>query len=336
MNELVVLENINAVTVFSEGGVDDLLKKITDEARSIVADVETARGRRDIAAMAHKVAKSKTYLDGLGKDLVSDWKSKSKAVDNERKKVRDSLDTLKAEIRQPLTDWEKAEEDRVARHENNLSEIIGAGEYSLSSWMELSAEAMSDRLKEIEAEEINDSWEEFANDAAKAKDQTITQIKEAIAKREKHDSEQKELAKLRAESEEREQKEREESLRREGEEKAKREAEAKAKEESERSEREKKAAIQAKEDAERRAEEAERNAARDAENAAQAERDRIDQERIAEEAAAKKREADNKHRAKINNTAVDAFVVVGLSKAKAKDAVTAIAKGQIPQIRISY
>lgn len=351
MNDLVVLENVNAVEVFSGRGVDDLLKKITEEAKSIVCNVETARGRRDIAAMAHKVAKSKTYLDGLGKDLVSDWKTKSKAVDNERKKMRDHLDNLKAEVRQPLTDWEQAEEDRTAKHEANILDIVSTGDGAEQNWME---ENLGSMLHYVESIKIGDSWEEYANNAAKAKDAAIIQVKEAIAKREKYDAEQAELAKLRAESEEREQKKHEEALRREGEEKAKREAEAKAKVETEEKERELKqseiarqAAIREKETAQRKvieieekakteAIEAKARAEREIEEAAQVERDRMEQERIAEEASAKKREADKQHRAKINNAVVDALVVAGLSEASAKKVVTAIAKGQVPHIRIAY
>lgn len=335
MNDLALLENVNAVEVFGGNGLDDLLNKITEEAKSIVPDLTTKKGRDEIASMAHKVAKSKTYLDGLRKDLVSDWKAKAKAVDAEGKKMRDTLDALKAEVRKPLTEWEEAEERRVQTHQENIREIIDAGIVSLSNYLEFPLESMKDRLKEIEGEKI-DSFEEFANDAAIAKDNTITKIKEAIEKREKYDAEQAELEKLRAEAAEREQKEKEEKLRKEGEERAKREAEAKAQAEKERAEAEQKAAIQAKEDAERRAKVAEENAKREAEEAAQRERDRIEQERIAEEIAAKKREADKKHKAKINNAAVEGLVLSGMSEPQAKKAIIAIAKGKVPHVAISY
>lgn len=342
MNELSILENVNAVEVFSGQGMDDLLGKIEEEAKSIIPDLTTKKGRDEIASMAHKVAKSKTYLDGLRKDLVSEWKQKAKAVDNEGKKMRDKLDALKAEVRQPLTDWENAESERVETHQENIREIVDAGTVSLSGYLDIPLEAMKDRLKEIESEKA-ESFEEFANDAAIAKDNTISQIKEAIEKREKYDAEQAELEKLRKESADREQKEREEKLRIEGEERAKREAESKAKEEAERvkleaekAEKAKQDAIDAKNEAEKRAKQAEENAKIEAEKAAQAERDRIEQERIQEEIAAKKREADKAHKSKINNAVLDAFVLIGMNKTQAKKAVTAIAKGEIPHTKISY
>ncbi len=287
MNDLVVLENIDAIAVFSEGGVDDLLKKITDEAKSIVADVETARGRKDITAMAHKVAKSKTFLDALGKDLVSDWKTKSKAVDNERKKMRDTLDTLKEEVRKPLTDWENTEKERVEKHETNIKEIESIGSDALNNWID---ENLYSMLKYVESFVVGD-FEEYANDAAKAKDKAINQTKEAIVKREKYDAEQVELAELRTKTEE-----------------------------------------QAKSDA------IAVKAAVDLElvQVAQRERDRIEDERIAQEAAAKKREADKKHRGKINTAAEADLVAIGVVGRVAKKVIAAIAKGQISHIRISY
>ena len=233
MNELAILENVNAVEVFSGEGLDDLLNKIADEAKSIIPDLTTKKGRDEIASMAHKVAKSKTYLDGLRKDLVSEWKTKAKAVDVEGKKMRDTLDALKAEVRQPLTEWETEEENRVKAHELNLSEMSDGGEYTSNNWLELSVEAMTDRLIEIQNEGI-ESYEEFLPVALGVKDRAIKQIKEAIEKREAYDKEQAELEKLRAEAAEREQKDREEKLRLEGEERARLEAEAKANEEKER------------------------------------------------------------------------------------------------------
>lgn len=341
MNELTILENVNAVEVFSGKGLDDLLEKITDEAKSIIPDLTTKKGRDEIASMAHKVAKSKTYLDGLRKDLVADWKTKAKAVDAEGKKMRDTLDALKAEIRQPLTDWEDVENERVTNHESGIKEISEkAG--MVSQWMEFSIDAINKALDQVEKVKVED-FEEFSPVAATAKDNAITSIKESIAKREAYDKEQVELEKLRAEAAEREKKDREEKLRLEGEERAKLEAEALAEKEKERvkleaekAEKDKQDAINAKDEAEKRAKEAEENAIIQAEKAAQAERDRIESERIAEELAAKKREANKAHKKKINNAALDALILTGMNKTQAKKAVEAIAKGQIPYITISY
>lgn len=66
--------------------------------------------------MAHKVARSKTYIDNAGKDLVAELKALPKQIDESRRVVRERLDALKDEVRRPLTEWE-AEQDRIKAEE---------------------------------------------------------------------------------------------------------------------------------------------------------------------------------------------------------------------------
>jgi len=351
MNDLVILENVNAVEIFNGEGLDDLLSRITEEAKSLIPDLSTDKSRKEIASMAYKVSKSKTHLDELGKDLGSKWRDSIKAVDVERKKVRDTLDALRDEVRKPLTDWENKDKERIENHKASIQWFVDAGESAIN-FIQFELKTLTARLAEVDGVEISEKWDEFASDAAIAKDRAATLIKEAIVKREAYDKEQAELEKLRAEAAEREQKDREEKLRLEGEERARLEAEKEKERETiaalEREasiERERQAAIQAKEEAEKRAKQVEENAKIEVEKAAQAERDRIDQERINEELAAKKREADKKHKAKINNAAAkamrDSLLAYdsgerSLTLGQAKLIVTAIAQGKVPHTKISY
>ena len=71
--DLVVIEKKNAMAVFTNNDqLDPLIELIEKEARSLVPDVTTKKGRDAIASMAHKVARSKTYIDNAGKDLVAE------------------------------------------------------------------------------------------------------------------------------------------------------------------------------------------------------------------------------------------------------------------------
>jgi len=112
-NQLVSVEKKNIMQVFTdEKGLDPYIKMIKDEVKNHNYDVSTKKGRDEITSLAHNVAKSKVYLDDLGKDLVSGWKNQSKKVDAARKIMRDELIALKEEARQPLTDWENEEEEK--------------------------------------------------------------------------------------------------------------------------------------------------------------------------------------------------------------------------------
>src|ERR1700729_269981 len=113
ISALALVETVTAVQVFTENGLDSILERIEKEARTTALDISTPKGRKEIASLAHKIAKSKTALDKMGKDLVSGWKDKAKKVDAERARAWDRLEALQEETRQPLTEWENREKDRV-------------------------------------------------------------------------------------------------------------------------------------------------------------------------------------------------------------------------------
>lgn len=117
VTDLVVIEKQNAMAVFTtKEQLDPIIEAIEKEARSLVPDVSTRKGRDAIASMAHKVARSKTYIDNAGKDLVAELKALPKQIDESRRIVRERLDALKDEIRRPLTEWE-AEQERIKAEE---------------------------------------------------------------------------------------------------------------------------------------------------------------------------------------------------------------------------
>lgn len=70
-NALILSENVTAISVYrTEGGAKEIVKKIKEDAKSIVLDASTAEGRKEIASVAYKIARSKTALDEMGKELV--------------------------------------------------------------------------------------------------------------------------------------------------------------------------------------------------------------------------------------------------------------------------
>lgn len=348
--ELIVIPKESALTVFSEPqGLEPFMAKIRAEIDAFVPDVSTAKGRKEIASIAHKVAKSKTYLDGVGKELVADLKELPKKVDASRKQMRDTLDAWKDEVRRPLTDWEQAEEQRVASHKHELAMLDG-----LTNCDDLTAEMIRANIDTVNSVVVDPSWEEFEAEAHRLKARVLDSLAATLTARENYEAEQAELARLRAEAEAREQKEREERIAREAAQRAQREAEEKAQAEREasiRREQEAKAAAERRElelklqaeqaqrekiEAQQRAEQAERDAVDRAEKAAAAERQRQADEQARIEAETKAREADKKHKAAINRSALEAFIAGGMPEDCAKQAVTLIAKRQIPNVSISY
>ncbi|MBN4165050.1 hypothetical protein [Pseudomonas fulva] len=350
-----------ALQVFQvPNGLEPYLQKIRDEIDAFVPDVSTRKGREAIASIAYKVARSKTALDNVGKELVAELKEIPKKIDAERKRMRDTLDAWQEEVRRPLTAWQAAEDDRVDRHQARIQQLR-----DLMDVETLFAEGIRFKISQTEAVVVDEGFEEFESEAHQVKAKTLESLRASLTKQEKHEAQQAEMERLREEAAAREQKEREERIAREAEDRARREAEQKAQAEREAVQRRE---IEAKAAAERRelelklqAEQAERARAQaEADRAAaeqraeqqrqaaalQAESDielaREEERRRADAAAAEilrqqeAREADKAHRASINRAALDAFIAGGMPEACAKQAVTLIAQRKIPNIAISY
>lgn len=341
--ELIPLDTLTPAAVFAPGGVDDILAKIEGEVRGVHTDISTKAGRDAIASTAYKIARSKTALDDMGKALVADWKEKSKKVDAERKKLRDRLDALKDEVRQPLTDWENAEKARVEGHEAEIARIEAMGRFDEP---EPSVEAVRARHAEYNALPARD-WQEFDRRAAFAIDETGQRLNHVLALAEKREAERAELERLRAEQAERERKEHEARIAAEAAERARAEAEAKAKREADeaaaRADAERRRVEQERAEAEARAARAEQEAKaaaeraeRDKQAAVEDERRRAAEAKAAEEAAAAKREANKRHAAKINNEVLAGLTACGVDADTGKAIIAAIVRGAIPHVKITY
>jgi hypothetical protein len=351
--DLVVLEKLTPAAIFAKGGVDDVLAKIKAEVTSQVTDISTEAGRKAVGSLAYKVARSKTALDKMGKDLGQEHYDAWKKITAERSKIEKVLDALKDEVRKPLTDWENAEKDRIAAHEAALIAVEDMGRFDTPP----SAADIKYRLDALICLPPRE-WQEFAKRAADLEQSVIAALNGRYEEETKREAEAAELARLRAEEIARQQKERDDRIaaeaaeraRIEAEQKAAREAqEAAAKAEAERLrvEREKAEAVARAEKAEADRKAAAAKAEQDAKDAAEAaerrqsaaieaERKRVADEQAKVAAETAKREADTKHRAKINNEVLAALVLCGADKTVGQEIIKAIVKGSVPHTKIEY
>ena len=353
MNALVTIETLTPAVVFAPGGVDSIISKLEADVRSVKTDISTEAGRKAVASLAYKVARSKTALDEMGKELVSDLKSQAGKIDAERRTIRDRLDALRDEVRKPLDDFENAEKERVEGHEAILAVILAA----CDGISDASSAAIRSKMDEVRDLSQRD-WQEFATRATATTDTVRKTLEAALAKATKREADAAELVRLRAEQLAREQADREAKIAAEAAERAKAEAETKARREAEQAaaaaEAERKRVEQLAADAQARAEKAETDkkaavakAAKDAKDAAEAaERNRLasieaERKRVADAAAKEaaekaRREADKAHRAKFNNEALAALQSIGAEKELGMKILAAIARGEVPHVSISY
>ncbi|MGP8825047.1 hypothetical protein ACT02A_04790 [Klebsiella quasipneumoniae] len=318
--DLVVIEKKNAMAVFTNNDqLDPLIEAIEKEARSLVPDVTTKKGRDAIASMAHKVARSKTYIDNAGKDLVAELKALPKQIDESRRVVRERLDALKDEVRRPLTEWE-AEQERIKAEEAMNALHVEALAMNEDFDRQMAARIESDHEMALL---MNDAFDrEQAEKKAEserqriAREEEIKRQAEEKAKREAAEQAQREIDAAAA-------REREAIL-------AKERAEREQREAAERAEREKQAAVEA----ERR--KAQEEADRIRREAEQREQARLAEEkRKADEQA--RREADVRHRKAVGVEVVKALMAnTSLTRDQAIEVLTAVKDGRIPHTGISY
>lgn len=318
--DLVVIEKKNAMAVFTNNDqLDPLIEAIEKEARSLVPDVTTKKGRDAIASMAHKVARSKTYIDNAGKDLVAELKALPKQIDESRRVVRERLDALKDEVRRPLTEWE-AEQERIKAEEAMNALHAEALAMNEEFDRQLAARIESDHEMALL---MNDAFDrEQADKAAEDERQRIA-----------HEEEIKRLAAAAAvrEVEQRAQREREEAAHRE----------AVLKAQAEQAERYRIAAEQKAEADKQAAIEAERRKAQEEADRIRREAEQREQDRLAEEKRKAdeqaRREADVKHRKAVGTEIVKALLAnTSLTRDQAIEVLTAVKDGRIPHTGISY
>lgn len=292
----------------SKTALDDMGKKVQEEARSVVDAVNA--DRRMISARLDALR------DEVKAPVVAFEAREASRIESHQNAIRKIESLARFDI--------EPDEDVVSDRLSVLETYKGR------DWQEFSArgvQAYGDAERILKAHAI----------AAKVRrEERQEAARQAAIKAELERQRQEEL-----------QKEREEEIARKAAEDARREAERRAKAEQERIERAKIAAEERAERAERekieaakRAEEmriaAEKKAERDRQAAVDAERNRIEAERFRVQQEAEQRAKDRTHKAKINGSILTALSSLGLPDDLGKAVITAIVQGKIPNVTINY
>lgn len=340
---LLDLSALNPQEIFVPNGTDKLIKIVESAIDGFEGDVSTEEGRKEIYHLDRKIASSKTAVDKLRKEFTADVRQKLSDINAEGSRFVERMEELQKQVSAPLDEWKAAEKARVEALTERLNIIKGSYDFPI----DISSGELESRLATV-SETYNDfDWQDFERVAGEENDKAVSLINAKLSQVKEQEEQAAELEKLRAEAAARAKADEEERLRKEGEERAKREAEEKAERDRIAQENailaEQARAAKAEADklaAEKAAQEARDNAERQAKEAA--EKARLEEVARQEAEAARikaeeeARENDKKHRAKINNEAVTAIVSLGFEEKDAKDIVTAIAKGNIPNVKIHY
>ena len=254
----------NAPTIYVTGGLGQFFDAVQAEVTGEVPDLASRKGRERIASLAAKVSKSKAAVEKPGRDYLKRLKEMPKVVEAELREFVTKMDNLRDATRKPLTDWEQAELARTDKHVDDIQDIKDMALFGETPPASVVARVIAD----LEAIEVNDTWEEFLAEAAQAKDQTLAKLRGILAERTQYEAEQAELVRLRAEAEAQARRDRDAEIARVAAEQAQRQAEERAKAERDAAARREQELLELAAAAQRATEQA----ARDAEAAAERQR----------------------------------------------------------------
>lgn len=330
----VVIEQHAALMIVDNDMFDALVTEIRQEITAFVPNLTTDKGRKEVAALAAKVARTKTAIDRARKALTERMRITTKRVNDVWSDREERLNALRDEARKPLDDWEAAEKKRTEMVSEGLTALRTAG---IVREGETSASVQT-RLNVIMAHTLEPSiYGEDYEHAVELKASVVDSLTSAIARlkvaeedRRQAEIDRAELAELRAQKAAREQadaeardKAEQEQAEREREERAAAEAEQRRKEAEERAERE-------------RAEAVERGKREEREKIEREQREKADRE--AKERADAERLANNKkHRAAVIKAAAEALVRENnLLAGTALAIVESILAGKITNVHIQF
>ena len=314
MSKDLIPKIITPSEVFVPNGLDVILIGIKNEVSKEKAksfDINNEKDRDARKSFAYQIKRSKTFVDDKGKKYVAELKRKPKEVDAERKRFRDKMDEIWADVRKPLTDYETAEAAKAEKRRQQ--ELL-----KLDHEEALTMDDLFNREREVKRKEA-----EFA----RIEEERLAEEEEARIETERLEREERlkkeaiEQAELKAAEAVKIERSRLVSVKNE------------AKEAAAQAERDKIAAIeQAKKDKQA----AINLAIRQAEERARLEKEKAERKTAEEKALADKKAANKKHQAEINNQILNALKTAGISQDVAKKVICVVAKKQIPYMVIQY
>lgn len=214
----------NAPAIYVAGGLGQFFDAVKAEVTGEVPDLTTVKGRARIASLAATVSKSKKAVETPGRDYLKRLKEMPKVVEAELREFVTKMDSLRDTTRQPLTDWEEAEQARKDKHVDGIQAIKDLAVFEATP----TAARVADTITQLEMVAISDTWEEFLAEAAQVKDETLVKLRSLLAERTQYEAEQAELVRLRAEAEAQAQRDRDAEIARVAAEQARLQAEQQA------------------------------------------------------------------------------------------------------------
>ncbi len=157
-----------------DDGPEIILGHVRYVRDSFHGDATTEAGRKAIKSMARKIASFKVRCDNERKEMVGKWKAQIKSIDQRGKYLRDELDAIRDEIRDPVTQFEDRERDRV----NVLKDRVAVFLWAESNAQTMDLVELREYIATLDAiDTTTEDWQEFGEQAREAKAAVMPKIK---------------------------------------------------------------------------------------------------------------------------------------------------------------
>lgn len=194
---LMTLDNYNPVAVVSSPEIlDAFYKKVKAECDAFVPDISSVKGRDAIASLAFKVAKTKTAIDKAGLSLTADWRDKTAQVNAARKDSEARFQALQDTVRKPLTDWERAEDQRKSAVQSFFENVDRLATVYASDTSEIISASLA-ALKLMKLEVTHFTFQTREKEAFEALAKAVSHLETEHARTLKAEADKIELDRLR-------------------------------------------------------------------------------------------------------------------------------------------
>lgn len=190
-----------ALVLVDTGKRDDLFAHIRSEIEAFIPDVTTAKGRDAIKSFAYKITRTKTAIDDAGKKLNEDARARINVVDAARRDAKAALQAMADQVRQPLTEWEEAENVRISGCRDAIAQFKRDAVVTLDD----TAASVRQRGMDVWNTAVDEArFGDLYGEAIAAKEAAVASLKSALDRLTREEADKAELDKLRAEKEARE------------------------------------------------------------------------------------------------------------------------------------
>lgn len=190
-------DKVDLPSLFGTPQLQETLDQIKKTVTSQELTADTAKGREAITSLAYKVTRSKTALQAACKERTAGLRKQVEAINAQGKLAETFLNELRDTTRKPLQEWEAKEKIRLDALQARLDAITDGG----LTWQSSTAE-INDKLDEINAIKIDDSWQEKEALAETRKTEVLTSLQKSFDMALAREQQAAEAARLRAEKEE--------------------------------------------------------------------------------------------------------------------------------------